>query len=101
MREFLKDCPAPADKKYAIVMDNTPWHKKMYRLTVTENNDEYSDIRDKVVFVLLPAIFTRLESYRTENTRNVFFDSIDPLESTVDNAFARWRTPNNQPQKKE
>ena len=103
VRAFLEDCPVPTGKKYAIVMDNAPWHKKMYRLIVTENRDEYSDIRDKVVFILLPPYLPDLNPIeqvwritRRENTHNVFFDSIDSLKSVVDHAFAQWHTPNDQ-----
>lgn len=84
-------------------MDNAPWHKKMYRLIVTENRDEYSDIRDKVTFILLPPYSPDLNPIeqvwritRRENTHNVFFDSIESLKATVDNAFAQWHTPNDQ-----
>ncbi len=103
VRAFLKDSPAPEGKKYAIVMDNAPWHKKMYRLIVTEKCDEYSDIRDKVEFILLPPYSPDLNPIeqvwritRRENTHNVFFDSIESLKSTVDNAFSQWHTPNDQ-----
>ena len=86
VRAFLEDCPAPVGKKYAIVMDNAPWHKKMYRL-----------------FILLPPYSPDLNPIeqvwritRRENTHNVFFDSIDSLKSVVDNPFAQWHTPNDQ-----
>ena len=84
-------------------MDNAPWHKKMYRLIVTENCAEYSDIRDKAVFILLPSYSPDLNPIeqvwritRRENTHNVFFDSIDSLKSVVDKAFDQWHTPNDQ-----
>ena len=84
-------------------MDNAPWHKKMYRLIVNEKLDEYSDIRDKVEFILLPPYSPDLNPIeqvwritRRENTHNVFFESIESLKSTVDNAFSQWRTPNEQ-----
>ena len=84
-------------------MDDAPWHKKMYRLIVTEKHDDYSDIRDKVEFILLPPYSPDLNPIeqvwritRRENTHNVFFESIESLKSTVDNAFSQWRTPNEQ-----
>ena len=84
-------------------MDNAPWHKKMYRLIVTEKLDEYSDIRDKVEFILLPPYSPDLNPIEQvwritcrENTHNVFFESIESLKSTVDNAFSQWHTPNEQ-----
>ena len=84
-------------------MDNAPWHKKMYRLIVTENRDEYSDIRDKVTFILLPPYSPDLNPIeqvwritRRENTHNVFFPSLATLEATVDTAFEAWAVPNDQ-----
>lgn len=103
VRAFLKSLPAPKGKKYAIVMDNAPWHKKMYRLVVTENLDEYADIRDSVEFIMLPPYSPDLNPIeqvwritRRENTHNVFFDSLASLKSSVDNAFSQWHYPNAQ-----
>ena len=103
VREFLKTSPVPKGKKYAVVMDNAPWHKKMYRLVVTETKDEYSDIRQSVEFIMLPPYSPDLNPIeqvwritRRENTHNVFFDSTDSLKSTVDNAFSKWSLPNDQ-----
>ena len=45
IRDFLEAHPAPEGKKYALVMDNAPWHKKTIRLVETENRPEYADIR--------------------------------------------------------
>ena len=36
IRDFLEAHPAPEGKKYALVMDNAPWHKKTIRLVETE-----------------------------------------------------------------
>ena len=101
VRAFLKSSPAPQGKKYAIVMDNAPWHKKMYRLVVTEKLDEYADIRDSVRFIMLPPYSPDLNPIeqvwritRRENTHNVFFNSVNSLKSAVDNAFSLWCTPN-------
>lgn len=103
VRAFLKSLPTPKGKKYAIVMDNAPWHKKMYRLVMTEKLDEYADIRENVEFIMLPPYSPDLNPIeqvwritRRENTHNVFFDSITSLKSTVDNAFFQWRSPNSQ-----
>ena len=75
----------------------------MYRLIVTENRDEYADIRESVEFVMLPPYSPDLNPIeqvwritRRENTHNIFFDSLDSLKSTVDEAFAQWRVPNAQ-----
>lgn len=103
VRTFLKSFPAPQGKKYAIVMDNAPWHKKMYRLVVTEKLDEYADIRDNVEFIMLPPYSPDLNPIeqvwritRRENTHNVFFDPVASLKSTLDTAFSKWLTPNSQ-----
>ena len=84
-------------------MDNASWHKKAKRLIKENENNEYSDINDKVVFVYLPPYSPDLNPIeqvwritRRENTHNVFFDSIESLKSTVDNAFSQWHTPNDQ-----
>ena len=36
IRLFLSEHPAPEGKKYALVMDNSPWHKKTMRLVETQ-----------------------------------------------------------------
>ena len=54
IRDFLAAHPIAEGKKYAIVMDNAPWHKKAMRLIATEKLEEYSDINEKVEFVKLP-----------------------------------------------
>lgn len=84
-----------------IVMDNAPWHKKAYRLIVTEKKDEYADIRDSANFLLLPPYSPDLNPIeqvwritRRENTHNVFFPSIDALKAVVDSAFEHWSVPN-------
>lgn len=70
-------------------MDNAPAHKKMYRLVVTEKLDEYADIRNNVVFIMLPPYSPDLNPIdqmwkitRRENIHNVFFDSAATLKLT-------------------
>lgn len=101
LRKFLKFSPVPKGMKYAVVMDNAPWHKKMYRLIVTEEQEEYQDICDSVEFIMLPPYSPDLNPIeqvwritRKENTYNVFFNSADSLQDTVDSAFAEWSVPN-------
>lgn len=101
LRAFLKFSPVPQGKKYAIVMDNAPWHKKMYRLIITEEQEEFADIRDSVEFIMLPPYSPDLNPIeqvwritRKENTHNVFFDTTASLKSTVDSAFSAWTVPN-------
>ena len=82
-------------------MDNAPWHKKMYRLIMTEEQVEYADIRNCVDFIMLPPYSPDLNPIeqvwritRKEYTHNVFFDSLASLKSTVDSAFSEWSVPN-------
>ena len=103
VRSFLIAHPVPEGKRYALVMDNDPWHKKTMRLIEQEMLPEYEDIRKSVAFVKLPPYSPHLNPIeqvwritRRENTHNVFFPSLSLLESTVDSAFAAWATPNNQ-----
>ncbi len=101
IRNFLSAHPAPEGKKYALVLDNAPWHKKTVRLVETEKNPEYSDILEQVIFVQLPPYspdFNPIEQVwrvtRKENTHNIFFPNIQALSSTVDKAFEEWSEPN-------
>ena len=103
IRSFLAAHPAPDGKRYALVMDNAPWHKKTMRLVETEQLSEYEDIRKSVTFVKLPPYSPDLNPIeqvwritRRENTHNVFFASLTTLESTVDTAFEAWAKPNDQ-----
>lgn len=103
IRSFLSMHPVPDGKKYALVMDNAPWHKKTMRLVEQEVVPEYEDIRNSVVFVKLPPYSPDLNPIeqvwritRRENTHNVFFPSLSLLEETVDSAFGAWAKPNDQ-----
>lgn len=103
IRAFLKAHPAPAGKKYALVMDNAPWHKKTIRLIETEKQPEYEDICNSVTFIKMPPYSPDLNPIeqvwrvtRRENTHNVFFDAVSSLEETVDSAFDLWSMPNDQ-----
>lgn len=103
IRSFLKAYPAPKGKKYALVVDNAPWHKKTIRLVETEQQPEYSDILKSVTFVRLPPYSPDLNPIeqvwritRKENTHNTFFPNIQELAKTVDEAFAAWAKPNTQ-----
>ena len=103
IRDFLETHPAPEGKKYALVMDNAPWHKKTIRLVETEKQPEYADIRESVTFIKLPPYSPDLNPIeqvwritRRENTHNVFFATVSILEETVDSAFEPWAKPNDQ-----
>lgn len=103
IRSFLSANPAPEGKKYAIVLDNAPWHQKTVRLVQTEEQPEYADILKSVTFINLPPYSPDLNPIeqvwritRRENTHNVFFPDLVTLINTVDNAFAGWAKPNKQ-----
>jgi len=103
IRSFLVAHPVSEGKRYALVMDNAPWHKKTMRLIEVEALPEYEDIRKCVAFIKLPPYSPDLNPIeqvwritRRENTHNVFFSSLSLLESTVDSAFEVWASPNDQ-----
>lgn len=103
IRSFLENHPAPEGKKYALVMDNAPWHKKAMRLIGEDHTQKYSDISASVLFVKLPPYSPDLNPIeqvwritRRENTHNVFFPALLMLENTVDSAFRAWAVPNEQ-----
>ena len=103
IREFITAHPGPEGKRYALVMGNAPWHKKVIRLVETEEQPEYEDIRKSVAFVKLPLYSPDLNPIeqvwritRRENTHNVFFSNIKNLAETVENAFLAWAKPNQQ-----
>lgn len=103
IRELLAANPISEGKKYVIVMDNAPWHKKATRLIATEKLAEYADIKDKVEFLMLPPYSPDLNPIeqvwritRRENTHNRFFPDLKTLESTVESAFEAWSKPNTQ-----
>lgn len=102
-REYINANPMDEGKKYAMIIDNAPWHKKAVRLVEDKTNLEYADIREKVVFVKLPPYSPDLNPIeqvwritRRERTHNVFFKSKTDLEAKVDEAFAQWAAPNDQ-----
>lgn len=103
IRAFLAAHPLPPGKKYALVMDNAPWHQKTKRLIADEHREEYSDISECVEFVKLPPYSPDLNPIeqvwritRKENTHNVFFETLSKLKATVDAAFRAWSCPNDQ-----
>ena len=103
IRDFLSAHPVPEGKKYALVMDNAPWHKKTKRLICDESLPEYADILKNVVFIKLPPYSPDLNPIeqvwritRRENTHNTFFASISILEMTIDESFNSWAAPNDQ-----
>jgi len=80
IRAFLKVHRPPRGKKYVIIMDNAPWHKKVYRLIMAENNEGYADIQKYASILLLPPYSPDLNPIervwritRRENIHNRFF----------------------------
>lgn len=103
VREYIKANPIEDGKKFAMILDNAPWHKKAIRLIEDVRNAEYADIREKVVFVKLPPYSPDLNPIeqvwritRRENTHNVFFNSKEDLKEKVDKVFLQWAKPNKQ-----
>lgn len=103
IRTFLQEHPAPEGKKYALIMDNAPWHKKTKRLVSDEKCDEYTDILESVEFIMLPPYSPDMNPIeqvwritRKENTHNRFFSGKAILEETIDDAFKTWSVPNDQ-----
>lgn len=103
IRTFLQKHPAPEGKKYALIMDNAPWHKKTKRLVSDEKPDEYTDILESVEFIMLPPYSPDMNPIeqvwritRRENTHNRFFSDKAILEETIDDAFKAWGVPNDQ-----
>lgn len=103
IRAYIKATPIGEGMKFAMIMDNAPWHKKAMRLIEDEEETQYADIREKVMFVRLPPYspdYNPIEQVwritRRENTHNVYFNGKAKLEQTVDDAFAQWAEPNEQ-----
>lgn len=103
IRAFLSANPPPEGKRYAMFLDNAPWHKKAFRLVETEGAEEYADIRKMVQLICLPPYSPDLNPIeqvwritRRENTHNVFFASCQELQEKIDTAFSSWSHPNQQ-----
>lgn len=103
LREFLKARPCPEGKKYCIIMDNAPWHKKAMRLIWTEALEEYADIRESITYMSLPPYSPDLNPIeqvwritRKEKTHNRYFSSLPVLTETLDGYFEELQKPNEQ-----
>ena len=101
LRDFLLAKPCPDGKKYCVILDNAPWHKKAVRLIQDESIAEYQDIRDKIIFVFLPPYSPDLNPIeqcwritRRDITHNTYFPDFKILESTLDNYFKQYQQPN-------
>jgi len=101
MRDFLQENPLPDGKRYAIIMDNAPWHKKAKRLILDPENTEYNDIREKIVFIKLPPYSPDLNPIeqvwritRREVTHNRYFPNITTLKENLESYFDLFKGPN-------
>ena len=96
LRDFLEAKPCPEGKKYCVIMDNAPWHKKAIRLIWTEAYEEYADIREKLEYLSLPPYSPDLNPIeqiwrktRREKTHNRYFSSLMKLIGTLGDCFAQ------------
>ena len=78
-----------------MIIDNSPWHKKAFRLIQEESLDEYSDIREKMELIKLPPYSPDLNPIeqcwritRREVTHNTYFANEQILENTLDNTIS-------------
>ena len=101
LRDFLENNPIDNGKKYYIVMDNAPWHKKAKRLIKENVNGEYDDLCEKFVFVYLPPYSPDLNPIeqvwritRREVTHNTYFPCIEKLSGALDLYFDGFSAPN-------
>lgn len=97
IRDFTTACPLEKGKKYLMVLDNAPWHKKAIRLIKDESNKEYQDIRDKVLFLSLPPYSPDLNPIeqvwritRREKTHNRYFSTLNCLIEVLDSFFGSF-----------
>lgn len=100
-RHFLLEVSLPVGKRFCMVLDNAPWHKKAIRLIWKEKRPEYADIRDKMTYINLPPYSPDLNPIeqvwritRREVTHNRYFLSKALLETTLDQYYAQYRVPN-------
>ena len=100
-RGFLQEAALPAGKRFCMVLDNAPWHKKAIRLIWKEEQPEYADIREKMTYISMPPYSPDLNPIeqvwrltRREVTHNRYFSSKELLETTLDQYYAQFREPN-------
>ncbi len=101
IRGFLEACPPEEGKKYYIVMDNAPWHKKVRRLFRENADGEFDDILERAEFLSMPPYSPDLNPIeqvwritRKKKTHNRFFRCLEVLKATVDGFFEALSGPN-------
>ena len=87
-REFIKTKPCPDGKKYCIILDNAPWHKKAIRLMEYISLPPYSPDLNPIEQVW--------RITRREKTHNRYFSSLEKLTNTLDRYFSGFFNPNKQ-----
>jgi transposase len=102
-RDFIKSKPLEEGKKYCIILDNAPWHKKAIRLIWGEEQPEYSDIREAMTYLSLPPYSPDLNPIeqvwrvtRREKTHNRYFGSLSKITEVLDDYFDGFSMPNDQ-----
>ncbi|MCQ2071361.1 MAG: IS630 family transposase [archaeon] len=101
IRSFIAARPPGGPRKYCIVLDNAPWHKKALRLIRENANGEYDDIVRQAEFLSLPPYSPDLNPIeqvwrvtRKKKTHNRFFRNIDILKETLESFFGSLSKPN-------
>ena len=101
LRSFSQAKPCPEGKKYCVILDNAPWHKKAIRLIWKEQLEEYADIREKMECLPLPPYSPDLNPIeqvwrktRREKTHNRYFSKLVQLIDTLDDYFTDFFAPN-------
>lgn len=103
LRDFISTKPCPEGKKYCIILDNAPWHKKAIRLIWKEAHEEYADIRTQLEYLSLPPYSPDLNPIeqvwrktRREKTHNKYFGTLSKLTEVLDTYFKGFFMPNEQ-----
>lgn len=80
LRSFIEKKPLENGKKYVMVLDNAPWHKKALRLINENAEKQYDDILNAMTLISLPTYSPDLNPIeqvwrivRREVTHNKFF----------------------------
>lgn len=96
-RDFIKQNPLTDGKKYLMILDNAPWHKKAIRLIWKEELEEYQDIREAMTYINLPPYSPDLNPIeqvwritRREKTHNRYFPSLDVITDVLDEFFGSF-----------